>query len=76
MQHAVNVFGGEVEFLDCATSEPAIGTLLENLGFYRARIEHPTVVCRDSILRRRIEALRSEWTFTKGDQDWDQVVVR
>jgi hypothetical protein len=73
--HAAGIFGDEVDFLDCATSVPAIGTILEKFGFFRTRTEHPTIVCRDPLLRSPIQGLQTEWFFTKGDQDWDQIFI-
>lgn len=75
IQHATDIFGSDVEFVDCATSAREIGTTLQSLGFVRCRTEHPTIVCRDPFLRRRIESLKEEWIFTKGDQDWDQISI-
>jgi hypothetical protein len=75
IERVENFFGSEVEFLDCATSVPEFGAVLEKSGFFRAREERPTIVCRDPLLRGRIQALKDDWFFTKGDQDWDQVLI-
>jgi len=75
IEHAAEIFGNEVDFLDCATSVAEIGAILEKFGFFRTRTERPTIVCRDPLLRRRIQALDRQWFFTKGDQDWDQIFI-
>ena len=73
--HVAGIFGSEVDFLDCATSVPEVGAMLKKFGFFRTRTEHPTIVCRDPLLRSRIQGLKREWFFTKGDQDWDQIFI-
>ncbi len=75
LEHAAGALENENEFLVCATSVPEIGTVLKQLGFFQTNTEHPTVVCRDPLVHRQIEALKGQWFLTKGDQDWDQIFV-
>jgi predicted N-acetyltransferase YhbS len=73
VRHSVAFFGNNVSAVDCGTSVPEFETVLRKHGFFRTRAHHPTCVCRDSALRDRLEQLRSDWFFSKGDHDWDQI---
>jgi hypothetical protein len=73
--HATRIFGNDVDVIDCATSVPEIEMILKKRGFIQTRNERPTIVCRNVHLRHRMQELDGRWFFTKGDQDWDQVLV-
>ena len=72
--HAINFFGDDVEGIKCVNSLPAIDRILRAAGFVSTRTVYPTVVCRDPVLRRRLEEIKDKWYFTKCDHDWDQII--
>ncbi len=71
--HAEQCFGQDVAAISCVTSSPDLEQVLRRLNFRVARTVSATVVCRDAAVRARIEELRNDWYFTKGDHDWDQI---
>ena len=73
VRHSLAFFGDRVSAVDCGTSVPEFESVLRKHGFFRTRAHHPTCVCRDSALRDRLEQLRNDWFFSKGDHDWDQI---
>jgi GNAT superfamily N-acetyltransferase len=75
LRHSLAFFGDDVCAVDCGTSVSEFEALLRTHFFFKTRAHHPTCVCRDSALRDRLEQLRNEWFFSKGDHDWDQIQV-
>ncbi len=75
VRHSLAFFGDNVFAVDCGTSVAEFEAVLRTHGFVRTRAHHPTCICRDSALRDRLAELRNDWFFSKGDQDWDQVLV-
>ena len=71
--HSLAFFGDNVSAVDCGTSIAEFESVLRMHGFFRTRSHHPTCVCRDGALRDRLAQLRSDWFFSKGDHDWDQI---
>jgi GNAT superfamily N-acetyltransferase len=71
--HAVEYFGDEVASVECATSLLEIESILSECGFFKTRTLAPTIVVSDESLRSEIRGLRNEWSFSKGDHDWDQI---
>jgi hypothetical protein len=56
------------------SSLPEIDRILREVGFLSTRVVYPTIVCRDTTLRRRVDELKDQWYFTKCDHDWDQII--
>jgi GNAT superfamily N-acetyltransferase len=75
VRHSIAFFGDSVSALDCGTSVAEFEAVLRKHGFFRTRSHHPTCVCRDAALRDRLEQMTSDWFFSKGDHDWDQIYV-
>jgi|SRR5579884_272402 len=75
VRHSLAFFGTDVAAVDCASSIPELESVFRGLGFFRTRTARPTCVCRDDRLRGRIAGLGSDWFFSKGDHDWDQIHV-
>ena len=75
LSHGVRHFGADVASIECASSRPEIATALRSFGFFPTRETAATCVVADAGLRAEVERLRDDWYFTKGDHDWDQVVV-
>jgi GNAT superfamily N-acetyltransferase len=75
VRHSIAFFGQEVAAIDCATSVPEYEAVLRRHGFFATRTALPTCVCTDAALRRRLEELKDQWFFSKGDHDWDQIHV-
>jgi GNAT superfamily N-acetyltransferase len=73
VRHSLAFFGNNVSAVDCGTSVPEFEAVLRKQGFFRTRAHHPTCVCRDSALRDRLQQLKDDWFFSKGDHDWDQI---
>ena len=73
VRHSLAFFGDHVSAVDCGTSVPEFEGVLRKHGFFRTRAHYPTCVCRDSALRDRLEQLKNDWFFSKGDHDWDQI---
>jgi GNAT superfamily N-acetyltransferase len=71
--YASRIFGTDVAAISCVTSVPEFELSLQKLGFRAVRTVQATVVCRDPDLRARIDELKDDWYFTKGDHDWDQI---
>ncbi len=71
--HAVDYFGPDVASVECATSLPAIESVLRKAGFFVSRTLAPTVVVSDTGLRADIGRLNNEGFFSKADHDWDQI---
>jgi GNAT superfamily N-acetyltransferase len=72
--HAISVFENDVVGVKCVSSLPEIDRILREVGFLSTRVVHPTIVCRDTTLRRRVGELKDQWYFTKCDHDWDQII--
>jgi len=75
VRHSLTFFGDDVSSIDCGTSVAEIEGVLRTHGFFRTRAYRPTCVCSDDALRERLAELRSDWFFSKGDHDWDQIHV-
>ena len=73
--HSLAFFGDDVLAVECGTSVSELEAMLRKHRFFTTRAYHPTCVCRDSALRDRLAQLRNDWFFSKGDHDWDQIVV-
>jgi hypothetical protein len=71
--YASRSFGNDVAAISCVTSVPEFELSLRKHGFRAVRTVQATVVCRDPHLRARIDELKDDWYFTKGDHDWDQI---
>jgi GNAT superfamily N-acetyltransferase len=75
VRHSLEFFGDDVSAVDCGTSVAEFEAVLSTHGFFRTRAHHPTCICRERDLRDRLAQLRSDWFFSKGDHDWDQIHV-
>jgi GNAT superfamily N-acetyltransferase len=75
VRHSLAFFGDDVPAVDCGTSVPELESVLRKHGFFRTRAQLPTCICRDGALRDRLTRLRSNWSLSKGDHDWDQIYL-
>jgi hypothetical protein len=75
VRHSLAFFGEEVSAVEYGTSVAEFEAVLRTHGFFRTRAHHPTCICRDGALRDRLAQLRNDWFLSKGDHDWDQILV-
>ncbi len=70
---SIDWFGDTVGSIEFGTSIPEVAALVRDLGFFRTRTLHPTIVCADPDLRRLFSDPKNTWLLSKVDHDWDQI---
>jgi predicted N-acetyltransferase YhbS len=71
LQHAIEVFGDEVEAIECACAVREYHSILNQYGFVKMKESIPYAWCVDEPIRKQMKKLKGEWFITKGDSDWD-----
>jgi hypothetical protein len=72
IRHAINIFGNDVEVIECAAAPKEYQETLAKHGFFKVETAVPMYRCEDASLANEMEARKSNCFFTKGDHDWDQ----
>jgi predicted N-acetyltransferase YhbS len=71
LQHAIEVFGDEVEAIECACAVREYQSILHQYGFVKMKESTPYAWCVDEPIRKQMKELKGEWFITRGDSDWD-----
>jgi predicted N-acetyltransferase YhbS len=71
LQHAIEVFGDEVEAIECSCAVSEYQSILHQHGFVKMKESTPYAWCIDESIRNQMQELKGEWFITRGDSDWD-----
>lgn len=70
--YAIDFFNNDVDVIECAAAPKEYQEALSKFGFFKIETAVPMYRCEDEALASKIETLKSNCFFTKGDHDWDQ----
>lgn len=73
MHHAVRTMRTRLALIEGAASTVELQSQFRAFGFVPTHRVRPTVVATDPAIRQAVEESKSDWFFTKGDHDWDQI---
>ncbi len=75
LRHAIHFFGKDVAAIECATSVKEYQQATSKFGFLKLESTVPMYYCENSSVAAKLDSLKTNSFFSKGDHDWDQYTL-
>jgi len=75
LRHAIHFFGKDVAAIECATSVKEYQQTISRFGFLKLESTVPMYYCENSSVAAKLDSLKTNSFFSKGDHDWDQYTL-